>query len=384
MLRIGIQRNEYPETRNIISPNQRRIAFEIVGSDYADAPSWLMEQMDRSSMIRTYSASPPTSTRVSGYHYFNTIPVTNVPFLTTFESSVPRWWGANKQAFVFGRRIIASDRCKRLIALSQNAAELMRDYVSSTTTSEQAEAILNKIEVLYPPQPVADDLDYTKFKERHLRLAFVGGDFLRKGGFEFANALDTLLRRNADVFVEVASMFVLRKEDFPWNHDGEAKIRTALDIFDRHPSRVRVHRGRLANSEVLEIFARSHINVLPSFHETFGFSVLEAQSRLCPGLTTDTRAFPEINDAASGWVIEIPNKARLNQIRTDTDNFVNAREAVQKGIIQALEAALADGVGSIERKAQAALDRLSRQHDPATMSDRLFALYQPKFREPWI
>ena len=52
----------------------------------------------------------------------------------------------------------------------------------------------------------------------------------------------------------------------------------------------------LFNSEVMNILKNTHVGLLPTYADTYGYSVLEAQSFGCPVITTNIRAMPEINN----------------------------------------------------------------------------------------
>lgn len=48
-----------------------------------------------------------------------------------------------------------------------------------------------------------------------------------------------------------------------------------------------------------------HIGLLPTFGDTFGFSVLEMQACGCPVITSNNYALPEINNKEIGWICDI-------------------------------------------------------------------------------
>jgi glycosyltransferase involved in cell wall biosynthesis len=85
----------------------------------------------------------------------------------------------------------------------------------------------------------------------------------------------------------------------------ERDLHKARSIIKAHPHRIH-HFNSLPNSQVLEILKKSHIGLLPTYGDTFGYSVLEAQGCGCPVITTNIRAMPEINDNRRGWMIEVP------------------------------------------------------------------------------
>ena len=53
---------------------------------------------------------------------------------------------------------------------------------------------------------------------------------------------------------------------------------------------------KLTNNETLELMKKSHIGLLPTYADTYGYSVLEFQAAGCPVITTNVRALPEINN----------------------------------------------------------------------------------------
>ncbi len=79
---------------------------------------------------------------------------------------------------------------------------------------------------------------------------------------------------------------------------------------------------QLPNSEVLDMMKKAHIGLLPTYADTYGYSVLEFQAAGCPVVTTNVRSLPEINDNDKGWLIEVP-KNRMGEAiySTDTDRI---------------------------------------------------------------
>jgi glycosyltransferase involved in cell wall biosynthesis len=47
---------------------------------------------------------------------------------------------------------------------------------------------------------------------------------------------------------------------------------------------------QLPNHEVLELMKKSHVGLLPTYADTYGYSVLEFQAAGCPVITTNVRA----------------------------------------------------------------------------------------------
>ena len=67
----------------------------------------------------------------------------------------------------------------------------------------------------------------------------------------------------------------------------------------------------------MNILKNTHVGLLPSYADTYGYSVLEAQSFGCPVITTNIRAMPEINNSKKGWIIKV-DKDSLNNAKLNT------------------------------------------------------------------
>lgn len=89
-------------------------------------------------------------------------------------------------------------------------------------------------------------------------------------------------------------------------HTTQKDQEVALEIFKKHPDNIH-HYHSLPNNQVLELLINSHIGLLPTWADSFGYSVLESQAAGCPCITTDIRALPEINNNEVGWIIKLQN-----------------------------------------------------------------------------
>jgi glycosyltransferase involved in cell wall biosynthesis len=112
-----------------------------------------------------------------------------------------------------------------------------------------------------------------------LRLLFVGGDFVRKGG-------DLLL----DVF----------RERFG--------ARCQLDVVTRDavaaPPGVRLHRAEVNSPLLRELYARADVFVLPTRAECFGLATVEAMACGLPVIVGDVGGVRDIvEDGRTGWLI---------------------------------------------------------------------------------
>jgi glycosyltransferase involved in cell wall biosynthesis len=121
-----------------------------------------------------------------------------------------------------------------------------------------------------------------------MRILFVGGDFIRKGG---------------DLLIDVVSeQFVGRCE---------------LDIVTRdsvsQPGRSRLHRAEANSPELRSLYARADIFVLPTQAECFGIACIEAMASGLPIIMSNVGGAPDIVEhGETGWLIE-PTRESLTE-----------------------------------------------------------------------
>lgn len=83
----------------------------------------------------------------------------------------------------------------------------------------------------------------------------------------------------------------------------------------------------------MNLLQKSHVGLLPSWSDTYGYSVLEMQAAGVPVITTNIRALPEINSEEVGWMINLP----LSNTGEAEYVGVEARSFIRKKLINDLE-----------------------------------------------
>jgi phosphatidylinositol alpha-1,6-mannosyltransferase len=367
MITVGLDRVQYAEQRNIIAPNRTRADFRQI--DSLPVPS------DAGANFSRFAYRPRQTAGVDVFHLFNSIPLTDMPFVVTTEAGLPRWRGAPPTIMLDGWRRLAASNCGRILAISHNAVRMIAHELRACPQALRQD-IEAKLEVLYPPQDIPVRQDRAKFRYGGpLRLAFVGRDFLRKGGCEFVRALHTLVHRRIAFHATIVSeLRVPGTEDEPWNHDAARRIAEARALLAALGDRVEFHES-LSNPLVLDLFARSHLGVLPSLGEPFGYAVLEAASRFCATLTTTIRAFPEINGDDTGWLVPLP-VTPLGTLDRVSIPFEEVSNQLYTDLADAISGIADGGLRAIQEKAECALARVRTWHDPAAAGDRLREIYE--------
>lgn len=304
-------------------------------------------------------------------HFFNGISYNSLPWVTTFETALPRYSSPNwtKQ----GIKRLASPSCKKVIALSSCAYNIQLNYLSQNFPTYY-EAIKKKMIVLHPPQKLIIDNIASKPKldneNPQLIFTFVGNQFFGKGGREVLNVFKKICLQHTNIKLNIISNF---------SPDSYASATTKQDVeqlkkeFPQLPANIHIL-GSIKNEQVLKILCNSHVALLPTYADTYGYFVLEAQACGCPVISTDIRALPEINNNECGWVINVPKDENGNAI-------INTREqrlAFSEKLQAQLEALIKDTINApsiISIKAQKSIDRIIEHHSPKKFANKLNSIY---------
>ena len=286
---------------------------------------------------------------------FNTIRIDGGPFLVFFETTLPR---VSKKRFLLvylERRALKSPNCLGLVAISHCAKNHQLAHFGTQ----------REITVLHPPQKilVAKPNDERWTKNGPVKFCFVGRDFARKGGIEMLRAFDKLNQKNWHLTI-VSSLSI---DDYATQYTKEHQRllrQEILAILERRRTQIDWHES-LPNEQVLKVMKDVHIGLLPTWHDTYGYSVLEFQASGCPVISTDIRALPEINNDRCGWVIPVGKRfdALVYPLKSK-----ERREAFSKDLSNSLRTLLEEILisprGLLREKAEKGLSRIRAEHDP--------------------
>lgn len=313
--------------------------------------------------------------RIDLVHLFNRTSLGDTPWVTTFETRIPYWKPESKfeQKWFHknGVKSLESESCKKIIAISRNAYDLQLSFLQKKNAS--TDKIIDKMMVLHPAQK----LIVQKWKEKKihsddtLNIIMVGHQFFIKGGKEILTVVDRLLNNNADINLTIVSRMKPDKDNIETTQE---EIDFVNNIIKKHGNHIN-HFNLLPNEDVLELFKKSHLAILSSFSETYGFSVLEAQAAGCPVITTDIRAFPENNNDRCGWLINVPKYengyARLSTKKEKNDYS----KLLVNGLYNIISDILSDP-SIIKKKGNRAIDRIRKNHDPGEKAKILYKIYR--------
>lgn len=247
-----------------------------------------------------FNPFPPV--RFDLIHAFNRIPLGNTPFVIGFESHLPRAFGL-EQSVLFRSMsdLLVSDRCRRIIAISQYAH---RQFLRQHRASHRIDTLRAKLEVRYPNILIPAGPDaYERSDRPTTSLLFVGNHFARKGGCVALRMAELADRRGTPVLVTIVSS--LQVGSASWVGPTRPDYYTA--DFQRLKSLRNVtYHSSLPNRAVFELIKRADFVLLPTFSDSFGFSAIEAMAHSTPVIATDQGALPEfIEDGVNGVLLDL-------------------------------------------------------------------------------
>ncbi len=319
-------------------------------------------------------------------HFFNGVSFGSTPWVAHFETIIPRLSdlvtrhqgqqvaqnrlnARSRRAF----RALSGDACQQLIALSDCSRRMEIDLLESFPAVDTT-AIQEKLVVLHPPQAtVVNDISEKNLTMNgKIRFMIVGAGFIRKGGREILRVFEHLVR-DKHYPIELVIISSLRMDHYA-AYETEADVQAVKERIAANTDWIDYHE-KLPNPQVLDLMRGAHVGLLPTYADTYGYSVLEFQAAGTPVISTNVRALPEINPSEAGWLIDVPHNRLGEAHYTTPQERETLSQAIEAGLEQHMEAIFAD-LSQIPLKATAALDRIRREHDPVRYGERLGEIYR--------
>lgn len=306
-------------------------------------------------------SAPP----VQLYHLVNSLSFSPAPWVVSFEHFLPRWDATSR----FGIGLMTRTQCRRLHAISEFAREIQMKV--DVQSSEFSDVLDRKITVLHPPQiPLVPEYAAKPLPRDGMVFTFVGRDFFRKGGAEVLRAASRLLREGHTFTLNIVSSLDIA--DYA-TKSTEMDRRDAVALMKNHHAAI-VHHGEMKNADVLQLLRRSHAALLPTYDDTYGFSVLEAQAAGTPVITTNVCALSEINNDDIGWRLNLTLDNRKEVAHLHDGGLASISASIEKGVYGAMYAALTNR-DSLRTKGERALRRIKAEHDPDNYVARMHQMY---------
>ncbi|MBS6509125.1 MAG: glycosyltransferase [Paraclostridium bifermentans] len=395
-MKIGHLKAKYPEIRTIIDKSS--IVTYIYENDYNNLYFYKyginkvlskFKLCKESINDRFKHKSIIKNKFVDLYHFFNHIEMGDSDYITTFESCVPRIDEVlsitrnsdflNNNIDDNTRKIIQkemlkinSDNCKKLIAISNCTKEIqlaLLDFCSKDVKKN----IEKKIVVIHPPQKLHIESYEEKKKNtsKDLTFMFVGKAFHGKGGYETVKAFDNISKKFKNIRLVLVGNLC---ENLNYVKSLTQKEIDEIKLIISQNSKI-THYNNLSNREVINLMKKSDVGLLPTWADTYGYSVLEFQSCGCPVISSNARALTEINNNEVGWIIDMP-LTKLKEI-----NFLDSKNInyIRSKFISELERLFIEIIENpciIEIKSELSIRRIDNMHNPQKYDELISEIYR--------
>jgi len=379
-MKIIVSGRGYPEKRNIIV-NEKHTYIDFKYKNiwlYLNKIKQKSVKSNKAFIFHPVSFLIPEDAQV--IHLFNEVACTAKRWVSTFETELPRVLpvpGLPKLTNPELKKqlgLVTAPQCVAIVAISEATRQIQLKLLNAFP--EEASLITPKLHKLHPPQPVLYE-GQRPAQESRLIFTFVGNEFYRKGGAEIVLAF-TELANEGLVSAETVQVNIIgnlnnrynfahgRYQDEDYFYQQVEKLLRSSAMF--------THTEFLPNNDLVDLFKRTHVGLLPTWQDTYGFSVLEMQACGCPVISTNVRALPEINPPDAGWMIECP----LNDMFELTVNSADDKATLRKLIVSQLKSRIQEVVANrdaIMSRSQSALRRIQDIHDPVRFKENLNAIY---------
>jgi len=176
------------------------------------------------------------------------------------------------------KRLMLKENFKKLIFKSRTGRNTL-----STYGKIKDKALLSKTEVVYPAVRKIDDSILKKKDKDNINFLFPGPNFLRKGGVNVVDAFERLQKRFDNISLTITG-------HFPDTNETIKKIYSRKVSSNPNINMLYVSREKMFK----EIYPKADIFVLPTYFDTYGYSIEEAMAFGLPVISTDFFAIPEI------------------------------------------------------------------------------------------
>jgi len=323
--------------------------------------------------------------KVDLIHLYQGVSYGRTPWISTFETILPRFLHLLMQDYSYKNSLsaltskwetqsafeaIERPACKRIIAMSQCAADMECTLLSNLVGYK---SLKEKLTVLHPPQ----DLLFSKFSDKpielngNIKFMLVGASFFRKGGREIVETFKQI-REKFHFNLEIIIISSLRIDNYA-SGESASDVHLMQKMMAENQDWITYYQ-QLPNHEVLEMMKHSHVGLLPSYADSYGYSVLEFQAAGCPVISTDIRALPETNNDRIGWLIPVPKHSSGEAIYATEDDRLALSSAIRNGLEQTVHQIFENPTLVVE-KGEKAFESIRENHSPQKFAERLQEIY---------
>ena len=239
-------------------------------------------------------------------HTFNEIPIGSRPFIVSFENELPRYLGYPKTWQIdAGMNMLASDRCKGILAISEIAATRLKRSLDKEGRGEISQKVSVFRGAVYSPPQTALRSAPSSTDDR-LSLLFVGRDAFGKGLIPLLDAIDYCNKQGMFISATIVCSF----EDRDYISKGRSPDPKTL-LKRIQSTRNLIHHEMLPNHEIHRLMRMHDVFVFPTLDESLGWVAVEAALAGMPVIATDIYAIPElVIEGETGFLIKLNKNHR--------------------------------------------------------------------------
>ena len=264
---------------------------------------------------------------------------------------------------------LADQSCLALLPLSRCSYNIQHAMMKQFP--QYYEAVMKKTYVLHPPQDLkverVEDKGVSWDEEGVFTFIYVGKNFFRKGGCETLDVLSSLKNKYNFRLILISS---LEPDEPKYDRVTPYDVRQKIE---ENKSWIDFYEG-LPNEEVIKKMKESHVCLLPTWMDTYAYSVLESQACGTPLITTSLRALTEINDESVGWLIDVPVNELNHPLHNTREEQERFHEMLYNGLFEKVEYVLTHR-DEVKLKSDRCINKIRSKHSPADYSKVLERIY---------
>lgn len=275
-------------------------------------------------------------------------------------------------------KALANPKCLALLPLCNCSYRIQMEILKQFPAYENV--IKAKTYTLHPPQQlIINDLKekgLTWDDNEEFIFFYVGKNFYRKGGRESVSVLANLRKKYNNFRLVLISALEPDESRYMRSTNDEIQIRKMIAA---NADWIDFYQG-LPNDQVLRKLKKAHVCLLPTWMDTYAYSVLESQACGTPLITTAQRALNETNSEDVGWLIEVPVNKLNNPLHYNSELQEKFSSMLLQGLQEKCEYVLTHRQ-EVKQKSFACLERIRKFHDPRDYAKKLELIYQGKVSE---
>jgi len=308
-------------------------------------------------------------------HSMNQIPISTRPFVVSYESVIPRYFGCkNKSLINIGFKLLLSNNCRKILPMSEAA----RVYTELGFRKAGFPELSSKLRVFRGAVEKSRHKRHNYTHKGPIRLLFVGRKPFGKALVPVIQAVKYHYDHGGHVRLTIVSELTgsqnyIYRQFTPNAEEWRQKL-SSLPFVE--------HIKSLPNDKTRRLMATHDLLLFPSLGESLGWVAVEAAMEGLPVFTTNIFALPElVVDNETGFIVkmDLMEDLRWVGLRYNNKELHNMLNSAEEKIRTSLISTLSDVENNREKLAQlgtAAKDRIEKLYSPEIAASHLKEIYE--------